>query len=67
MQGCGPGNSPPRAKTAAIINGTAEANILKRNMTRSLADKPVADATAYGLRSVNKTGYRLVDAVRRPA
>src|SRR5260370_36460751 len=43
----------------------AEANILKRNMTCSLADKPVADATAYGLRSVNKAGYRLVDAVRR--
>jgi hypothetical protein len=32
-------NSPP-ANTAATINGTAEARILKRNMIRPPADKP---------------------------
>src|SRR5580692_3573272 len=30
MQGCGPGTNSPRANTAATINGTAEARILKR-------------------------------------
>ena len=41
-QGCGPGNNPPRANTAATINGTAEARILKRNMIRySLDPSPI--------------------------
>src|ERR1700722_20264436 len=34
MQGRGPGRNSPRANAATIINGTAEAKILKRNMTR---------------------------------
>src|SRR3981189_310953 len=63
MQGRGPGNSPPRAKTATTINGTAEARILKRNMTRSLDDKP-SKRKAYGWRSVNETRSRLFDMAR---
>src|SRR5580704_10174051 len=59
-QGCGPGNNPPRANTAATIKGTAEARILKRSMLLSLADRSV-NAAAYGWRSVNKTRYRRVD------
>src|ERR1700722_19608967 len=60
MQGCGPGRSPPRANSAAATRGTAEARILKRNMEPPAHSGP--DTTrAYGLRSVNKTGYRGVD------
>jgi hypothetical protein len=44
MQGRGPGNNPPRANTATIINGTAEARILKRNMTRRRFDPSHQDA-----------------------
>jgi hypothetical protein len=40
MQGREPIENSPRANTAATINGTAEAKILKRNMIRPLADKP---------------------------
>src|SRR5271156_152649 len=60
MQGCGPGRSRPRANNAAATRGTAEARILKRNMEPPAHSSP--DTTrAYGLRSVNKTGYRGVD------
>ncbi len=38
MQGCGPGDHPPRANTAAIANGTTEAKIFKRNMIRHPLD-----------------------------
>jgi hypothetical protein len=61
MQGRGPGNSSPRANAAATINGSADAKILKRNMTHSLADKLCDGAKAYGWRNVNKTRYRQVD------
>src|SRR5487761_1905915 len=64
MQGCGPGNSPPRANTAATISGTAEARILKRNMTRHSLFPGPRYAGAYGWRSVNKTRYRRVDGRR---
>ena len=41
MQGCGPGNRLPRANRANTSKGMAEARILKRNITHSLADRPV--------------------------
>src|ERR1700693_4137374 len=57
IQGCGPGNSPPRANTAATISGTDEARILKRNITRRSLFPGPRYAGAYGWRIVNKTRY----------
>jgi len=61
MQGRELVENSPRANTAATINGSAEARILKRNMIRPPNDKPAKRRT-YGWRNVNKTRYFRVHA-----
>src|SRR4051812_2532258 len=59
MQGRGPVENSPRAKTAATANGTTEARRLKRNMTLPTRHRPATGA--YGWQRVNVTGYFRVD------
>src|ERR1700687_2963209 len=63
MQGCGPGNNPPRANAATAINGTTEA---RNAETQHEAIRSPTSLKAYGCRSVNKTGDPRVDAARTP-
>src|SRR5262249_18322359 len=65
MQGWDDGKSSMRARIATAMRGTTETRILKRNMIRiRFCHKRRVFAGSYGLRSVNKTRYRLVDRVK---